>query len=217
MIPTNRLFTRREPDKDAKSIYIFCEGRKRESQYFQYFRGIDSRINIEVYQLRADEDNSPLGLYKIAQNCLVVSAENLSPKYEFLPGDEVWFVIDTDQWGEKIAELREKSQQHQSWHIAQSNPCFEVWLYYHFSGERVPLDWPDVCNDWKNLLPQIILGGFDAKKHPIYVKNAIENSKKFFLTDANAMPVVASTEVFKLAEVIYQVCRWKIERLLHRL
>ena len=37
MILTNRLFERQEPSKEAKSIYIFCEGVKREYQYFEYF------------------------------------------------------------------------------------------------------------------------------------------------------------------------------------
>jgi len=69
MIPTNRLFSRREPTRDAKSLYIFCEGKKREYQYFNYFKGIDSRINIEVYPLKGNEDNSPTGLLQLAYNC----------------------------------------------------------------------------------------------------------------------------------------------------
>lgn len=67
MILTNRLFKRREPFKEAKCIYIFCEGAKREFQYFNFFKEIDSRINIEIYSLDSNEDNSPLGLYKIAE------------------------------------------------------------------------------------------------------------------------------------------------------
>ena len=100
MMLTNRLFTRRDPEKDAKSIYIFCEGLKREFQYFLYFKGIDSRINIEVYPLESHENNSPTGLYEIAKTCLLKSADNPNPKYELLEGDEVWFVIDTDTWGQ---------------------------------------------------------------------------------------------------------------------
>lgn len=48
MILTNRLFERVAPNREAKSIYIFSEGAKREVQYFNYFKGLDSRINIEV-------------------------------------------------------------------------------------------------------------------------------------------------------------------------
>ena len=49
MLLTNRLFERQAPSRTAKSIYIFCEGAKREYQYFKYFKEMDSRINVEVY------------------------------------------------------------------------------------------------------------------------------------------------------------------------
>ena len=75
MILTNRLFKRKLPDREAKSIYIFCEGAKREYQYFDYFKELDSRINVEIYKLHPEEDNSPLGLLKIAQKC--IDANNL--------------------------------------------------------------------------------------------------------------------------------------------
>ena len=53
MILTNRLFVREEPTRDAKSIYIFCEGKEREFNYFMYFKELDSRINIEIYKLES--------------------------------------------------------------------------------------------------------------------------------------------------------------------
>ncbi len=98
MILTNRLFKRKLPDREAKSIYIFCEGAKREYQYFDYFKELDSRINVEIYKLHPEEDNSPLGLLKIAQKC--IDANNLHnphPKYSFQHNDEVWIVIDIDK------------------------------------------------------------------------------------------------------------------------
>ena len=60
MILTNRLFERQAPSREAKSLYIFCEGAKREYQYFEYFREIDSRIKVEVNKLNSDDNNSPL-------------------------------------------------------------------------------------------------------------------------------------------------------------
>ena len=67
---TNRLFERQPPSREAKSIYIFCEGVKREYQYFKYFVEMDSRINIEPYRLHPHEDNSPLGLLNIGKSCI---------------------------------------------------------------------------------------------------------------------------------------------------
>ncbi len=97
MILTNRLFDREPPTKEAKSIYIFCEGLKREFGYFEYFREMDSRINIEVYKLHPHENNSPKGLFGIAKKCVLQSKENPNPKYKFQKNDEVWIVLDVDK------------------------------------------------------------------------------------------------------------------------
>jgi hypothetical protein len=215
MLLTNRLFTRREPDKDAKSLYVFCEGKKREYQYFRYFQGIDSRINIELYTLKSDENNSPTGLYDIAKNCCWKSAENPAPKYELLEGDEVWFVIDTDRWGVKIPELRALCLPHSDWKIAQSNPCFEVWLYFHLFDKPADFPWGEICETWKTWVNDNIPGGFNPNKHPIYIGRAIENAGRCFVPENEAL-AVGSTEVFRLAQVIYGFCKWKIEGILNK-
>lgn len=97
MLLTNRLFERQPPSREAKSIYIFCEGAKREYQYFKYFIEMDSRINVEVYKLHPHENNSPIGLFNIAKSCILSSEENKSPKYNFQENDEVWIIIDVDK------------------------------------------------------------------------------------------------------------------------
>ena len=135
ILSKNRLFTQQEPDRDAKSIYIFCEGVKREKQYFNYFKEIDSRVNIVVYDLQTDEDNSPLGLYNIAVDSIQTET-NPNGKYELIDEDEVWIVLDTDKdkWDSrkpKILTVRSNCAS-KNWSICESNPCFEVWLYYHF-------------------------------------------------------------------------------------
>lgn len=219
MIPTlltNRLFTRREPEKYAKSIYIFCEGKKREYQYFQYFQGIDSRINIVVHPLRGNEDNSPTGLFQLAVQNLLQTSENPSPKYELIEEDEVWFVIDTDAWGAKVAELRTLCQPRQNWNIAQSNPCFEVWLYFHVFEMRPTLQWSEICDTWRAVLSREIPGGFDSKKHPIYIGSAIENAARCFVFE-NGAPAVGCTEVHLLARIIFDFCGKKIEGVLNKI
>jgi hypothetical protein len=44
----SREFKRKPPSRDAKKIYIFCEGKTIESGYFNFFQGLDSRISIIV-------------------------------------------------------------------------------------------------------------------------------------------------------------------------
>lgn len=217
MIPTKRLFTRRDPERDAKSIYIFCEGKKREYQYFQYFQGIDSRINIVIHPLKGNEDNSPTGLYQLAIQSLIKTEANPSPKYELLDGDEVWFVIDTDTWDSKVAELRALCGTHQNWKIAQSNPCFEVWLYFHFFEDRATFQWIEICDSWKTFLPEEIPGGFNSSKHSIFIGRAIENADKCFVYEDDGAPATGCTEVFQLGRIIFGFCGRKIEGILNRI
>ncbi len=76
MILPNRPFERVAPSREARSIYIFCEGVRREFDYFNYFVELDSRINVEVYKLHPHDDNSPLGLLRIAEKCILGDNEN---------------------------------------------------------------------------------------------------------------------------------------------
>ena len=214
MILTNRLFTRSEPSRDAKSIYIFCEGAKREYNYFSFFRGIDSRINIEIYSLDNGENNSPMGLFEIAKKSIIKSKENPNPRYEFINDiDEVWFVIDTDKWEDKITELRGKCENYKNWNISQSNPCFEVWLYYHQFSKKPSFKGDEACKNWKSYLDKKIPGGFDSRKHPIYFEKAIINSEKNH-EEIDCIPIIGCTDVFKLSKRIYPLVKDKIIRIL---
>lgn len=213
LLSRNRAFER-VPSRvgQAKSFYIFCEGVKREKQYFHYFREIDSRVNVEVYPLTAEEDNSPKGLLEIAQNCMLGTA----PKYEYQKGDEVWLIFDTDpdkmdSRQPQIRAIREFCQQQttQQWFAAESNPCFEVWLYYHKEAELLDFDNPHQCKAWKAQLAAL-MGGFDSKKHPIYIDTATQNAKSNFQKEGN-QPLIGSTEVYLLATHLLLILRAKID------
>jgi RloB-like protein len=221
MILTNRLFVREIPTREAKSIYIFGEGAKREFQYFKYFRGIDSRINIEVYELEDDENNSPLGLLNIAKKCIIANEDNPNPKYSFQENDEVWIVLDTDKdKGEsrksQIEKVRNFCKEMENWFLVQSNPCFEVWLYYHLQTEKPIFEENVYCSGWKELVNKSILGGFDSRRHPIYIENASKNAEKNY-SSKDDTPNIGSTEVFKLSKSILPLIKTKIQQVLSSL
>jgi hypothetical protein len=115
--------------------------------------------------------------------------------------DEVWFVIDTDDWGNKIKKLREsckEGENHPEWKVAQSNPCFEVWLYYHFKEEAPSFKGVHAAKKWKTFVSDSVPGGFDPRKDPAWIGDAIKNARKNASAEGSLKP--ASTEVFKLAE-----------------
>lgn len=214
MILTNRLFIRKKPSREAKSIYIFCEGVKREYQYFQYFKEMDSRINVEIYRLDPHENNSPKGLMNIAKNCIIQSLDNPNPKYTFQENDEVWIVMDTDTDRDnsretQISDVRKECSKLINWNIAQSNPCFEVWLYYHLEKTNPILDEKEKCKKWKGLVNSSIQGGFQSNRHPIYIEDATINAENNFkIEDQNIS--LGCTEVFNLSKSILPLIKSKI-------
>jgi hypothetical protein len=220
MILKRRLFEREEPSEEAKKIFIFCEGKKREKDYFDYFKDIDSRINIEVYELDGHEDNSPLGLYKIALLSIYGNEEmGVKPKYEARPSDQVWIVIDIDKdkfdsRSPQIDLINKRIRERTNWSLAKSNPCFEVWLYYHLLATLPVLDNENSCKAWKKKVNSVFQGGFDARKHPIYISTAIANSKANFDADEFS---VGSTEVYLLGREIYKVLEEKIKPILKKM
>lgn len=221
MILTNRLFERVPPSREAKSIYIFSEGAKREYQYFEYFRELDSRINIEIYKLHPHEDNSPLGLLRIAEKCVLKTNKNPNPKYNFIEGDEVWIVLDIDKDKDEsrlpqIENVQKKCAEIENWNLVKSNPCFEVWLYYHIHANKPILDNSDKCTEWKKFVNSSVKGGFDSRKHPIFVETASENAKNNYFSE-NDIPVIGSTEVYNLAESIVPLLSSKLMRALELL
>ena len=197
----NKLYQRKAPSREAKKVYIFCEG-DREVSYFNYFSGISS--NIDIIPIGNEEGKSdPVKLRNQAIDYFQEIV--LSPDYH----DEVWFVIDTDRWNEneKISQLKTFCMQRKTdeniWEVSQSNPSFEVWLYYHFIEDKPKDEEVKTYTTFKHFLNHKIKAGFDARKAPIHVKTAIDNSLKHFEKDDKGQPIRYTTEVHCLAQSIY--------------
>src|SRR5688572_28121422 len=101
----NKYYTRPEPKREGKLYFIFCEGEKRETAYFYFFNRIASQIILQIVPI-AEGKNSPMGLYKNACQSLLKSESNPTPSYLISDEDEIWFIIDTDDWGQEIVTLR---------------------------------------------------------------------------------------------------------------
>jgi hypothetical protein len=203
----NKLYTKREPDKEGKLYFIFCEGEKRETTYFYFFNRLASQIIIQIVPIENGR-NSPMGLYRNACS-LIKDGNNPNPPYELHDLDEVWFIIDTDKWEAQIDELRNCAAKRQNWFVAQSNPCFEIWLYYHFEKNKPA----EFVTNWKAYLNDKIPGGFNPNKHPVHIQTAIVNSEKNF-SASNDQPDPLTTEVYVLAKKILPLVKVDIDALL---
>lgn len=217
MILANRLFSRKPPEKDCKSLFIFCEGKKREYQYFKFFQELDTRINVEIYKLQPNDDNSPNGLLRIAQRSIIAEDDNPNPKYEFIEGDEVWLVFDSDPDRDnsrtpQIQEIKDFCNQTIGWNIAESNVCFEVWLHFHISDQKPEISDTDTCDLMKQRVNASVAGGFDSRKHPLLIHDATENAKENH-SEIDNRPELGCTQVFKLAEAILEFVGYEINRI----
>ena len=197
----NKKYQRQAPTREAKKVYIFCEG-DREVSYFNYFTGISS--NIDIIPIGSQQGKSdPVKLKEQAEEHFIKTSLNADYR------DEVWFVIDTDRWNEKdkITQLKtfcaQNKTNNNSWEVTQSNPSFEVWLYYHFEEEKPKEEEVKACTTFKAFLNNKVKGGFDARKAPIHIKTAIENSLKHYDKDDKGQPILYTTEVHNLANSIY--------------
>lgn len=203
----SRRYEREEPLRDSRKIYIYCEGNKREFDYFRFFCGLSSNVNIILIPSK-DGKTDPEKLMEAAQEEFGINSD-VSPKYtlDVSQHDNVWFVIDTDLWGSKITDLRNfcKSQNagldNETWYVSQSNPSFEIWLYYHKFSEKPVKNDVDKYSSIKEFVDAQIPGGFDSRKHPAMIEAAIQNAKATY-EEENQVLKLYSTEVFKLGQVI---------------
>jgi hypothetical protein len=133
--------------------------------------------------------------------------------------DEVWFVIDTDRWneGNKIGELRNyveyKQKTYNGWYVAQSNPSFEIWLYYHFNSEKPNDSEINATQTFKDFVATKIKGGFDNRSMPLEIQQATLNAENNFESE-NGQPKLYSTEVFNLAKQIIKFTKAQLDQCL---
>lgn len=198
-----RKYEKKEPYRDAVIFIIICEGEKREPDYFEFFNELTSQL--KVISVASQKGES-------APNYLMSNANDAVNKYNSDNGDyELWIVLDVDRWKKHIHDLHKESSTKKEWNIAISNPCFEVWLYFHFTDRLPDLANYTSCSNWKKLIPEIIKGGFDSTKHPTLLGDAITNSRKNY-TEEGYIPKKGSTQLFRLGEKIYKITKRILEK-----
>lgn len=214
----NKVYAKIETKKEAKKVYIFCEGDK-EVKYFKYFQGFSSNIDIKPIP----NDNGKSDPVKLMENAelLFFGNEDNQAKYSLSVEykDEIWFVIDTDRWneGNKINTLKDfcKNKNIENglnqWFVVQSNPSFELWLYYHFNEIKPEDGDVENYNSFKEYVHNKILNGFKNGSHPVEIQSAIKNSVKNFEIE-NEQPKLYSTEVHNLGLIITSFVNEQLEK-----
>lgn len=230
MIQRVRDYSKKAPSKDAQKIYVICEGSATEPAYFKFFKGLSS--NLEIIDVPSkDGQTDPLKLKTWAEAHLL----NENPEYlvNYLDKDQIWFVIDTDSWEKegKITPLRDfcselnntelkrfdEVKPYSAWQVAQSNPCFEIWLYYHFYQEPPVEEEVKKYASFKEYLNRILAGGFDNDKDPARLEEAIAHAEANFQKDEEGKLMLNATEMYLLGKEILKFIKKDLDKIKNKL
>lgn len=213
MIERRRDYVKSEPCRDAHKLYIICEGKETEPNYFDFFKGLSS--NLEVIPIKPENGTDPTKLMELSE--AIFFGDTPRYKLDYSQKDTIWFAIDTDTWEEegKVDVLKEycfkrnKSLEgndsvvpYPAWNIAQSNPCFEIWLYYHFYDSVPEQRLVDEKESFKQFVNDSIHGGFNNEVHPVYIVDAITNAERLYSEDSERKVALYSTQQFLLGKEI---------------
>ena len=201
--PIRFTYEKRIAFRDAFYFIIVCEGQNREPDYFRFFDGISSRV--KIVPVESTEGSAPNKLIQ----CAMAKEMELDAHSE---RDRLWFVIDTDRWREQLHEIRQECAKHPHWRVAQSNPCFEVWLYFHAKARLPILQDISQCSNWKPHLPTVIQGGFNSDFHPVAIESAISNSKNLY-AENGYLPEPGSTQLWRLGEELLVLIKKNLDDL----
>ena len=127
-VQRTKLLDRNVHDRDARIFVVATEGGETEPQYFRGLqeRGIISRNRVKIEIVETTEGAS-------APRRVIERLNLFAQDYLLTHDDELWLVIDIDRWPERqLSEVAQEAVQ-RGYHLAVSNPCFELWLLLHAS------------------------------------------------------------------------------------
>ena len=116
--------------RDYHLFAIACDGSVRERNYFERFEELSSRITVDLIN-DVTEDGEMVVSSNSSPNHVIERANQYVKTAGLIEGDEVWLVLDVDNWPESQLSMLCQEAMSRSWKVAISNPCFEVWLCYH--------------------------------------------------------------------------------------
>lgn len=131
----NSLRRRPSHRPPKRRILIACDGRETEPNYFDGLRREQAVQDAFYVKVVPGDGKTPLSAIGKAI-AAVETAERRGPSFAY---DEVWCVLDVEQAGEnpQLEEARGLAREN-GFHIAWSNPAFEVWILAHFDRTATP-------------------------------------------------------------------------------
>lgn len=209
------LYTKEDGFVDPVVIFIVSGGTTREKNYFDFLISHDYFKNklLLVFQSKDKQGLTPkqmLSLTKtsIDEKCFYTNGE----LHHYIDGDRIYLVTDVDLEEDNLIELLKHEESNKyKWII--SNPCLEIWLYYHYFCNPAK-DFPEMASipvekrsqHMKTKLDIIIPGGIDTYSAYSYMQVAIKNAKSTYSENTSTkIPNLFSTQMYLLGEDITSI------------
>lgn len=133
------------PSPSLKQLFLVSpEGQVTEVEYLRLFNNRQSLVHVEFP--RGSHHSCPQECLKKMQELLAIRTWPATA--------EAWIIVDTDEWPKAaIDSLLKWSRESPQYHVAISNPCFELFLLLHFQ-ETAPHTKEAIRQQLKKHLPK---------------------------------------------------------------
>jgi len=180
--------------RDTRLIVIATEGEQTESQYFSMFRS--SRVQVRVIPSEGGRSSPQHVLERL---------DAYRDEFQIGGDDELWLMIDVDRWGNAKLSQVCKQASRKGYHLAVSNPCFELWIYLHFFDL---IDPPMKCAEYERQI-RAHLGSYNKSNLSVEplrprVPDAIQRARQAAKPD-HLWPASAGTDVYRVVEKIHSL------------
>jgi len=186
-----------------KRIIIATEGSKTEQQYFNTLKKELRLGNVEL--LKKGTKSSPDQAVKRLDKYKETYSRELNKH------DELWLVIDNDGRSEQtLNKVLEQAKQNK-YHLADSNPCFELWLLLHYEsldrlrgleGSAATGGCASVEKELKKFDETYDKSRYEPGKYIEKINKAIKNAKETDTQPDDRWLNQIGTRVYRLAQSI---------------
>ncbi|MCF0186350.1 MAG: RloB domain-containing protein [Bacteroidaceae bacterium] len=206
---------RPEAFRDARLIVIASEGKDTERIYFKALAKEyeNSRVHVHILERSEEEQNNSSPEHVLKQ------LNEFKNQYGLEDDDELWLVVDRDQWKEAMLSRVASECAHDVYmHVALSNPCFELWLLLHLVDAALlsveeQQQWEANRRSSKSADPFMKVrlrqemgsyheSSYDAEMLIANVEDAIARARLLDTTPEDRWPQTLGTRVYLLAESI---------------
>ncbi len=189
-----------EGKRDFYIIALIIEDSKRTVAYFRPIINKNLR-GIKIFSVLDSSSGIPVShMQGEANRCVVEWGLN------FEEGDELFMLCDLDHYRSALVALYKSKNP--AWNLIISNPCIEVWFYYHFNNTR-PLFYCEqneraYSRQMKQLCNNCKEGGINHTTllSDINIEIPIRNAKTMYETEVSHtfIPILGTTQMFSLME-----------------